>query len=246
MIRDMKRELLGRRIFLGGVSGLVVSACGSAGDAVPDPSTGGSAAGGQGGQGTGGTTGIGGATTSGPGGQGGQGGQGPLDCTPTADNILGPYYRPGAPFVDDLTTPTMEGTRFNLSGKVLDPDCQPIAGALLDFWQADDDGGYDNDGVADPPPDEYVLRGRVETDANGSYSLRTIIPGHYLNGNQYRPAHIHVTVSAAGHESLTTQLYFEGDPYNDIDPFIIDTLIMPLTDVGDEKSSVFDIVLPLS
>src|SRR5690606_34392367 len=100
-------------------------------------------------------------------------------------------------------------------------------GAVLDFWQADDDGGYDNDGVADPPAGEFVLRGKVESDAAGGFSLKTIIPGHYLNGNQYRPAHIHVTVSAPGFASLTTQLYFEGDPYNEIDPFIIDSLIMP-------------------
>src|SRR5690606_12869248 len=179
----------------------------------------------------------------GAGGQPGLGGAGGglLDCTPTADNLLGPYYRPGAPFLDDLTTPAMEGTRLLLSGHVRDPDCQPIAGAVLDFWQADDDGGYDNDGVDDP--EGFVLRGKVETDGAGAYSLKTIIPGHYLNGSQYRPAHIHVTVSAPGFASLTTQLYFEGDPYNEIDPFIIDSLIMALSDVGDAKAATFLFVL---
>jgi catechol 1,2-dioxygenase len=227
---------LGRRIFLGGVGGLVVTACGSAADLTPNVGGAGGGSGGQGQGGSGGQPGVGGA--------GAAGGSGPLDCTPTADNILGPYYRAGAPFADDLTTPDMEGTRFHLSGTVLDPDCQPIAGAVLDFWQADDDGSYDNDGVNDPPAGEYVLRGKVATDAAGGYSLKTIIPGHYLNGNQYRPAHIHVRVSAPGFSSLTTQLYFEGDPYNDIDPFIIDSLIMLLSNVGDAKAAVFDFVLP--
>ena len=74
--------------------------------------------------------------------------------------------------------------------------------------------------------------------SDGSYSFKTIIPGHYLNGSQYRPAHIHVTVTAAGHKSLTTQLYFEGDPYNSIDPFIEDSLIMPPDEPGREKRRV--------
>ena len=47
-----------------------------------------------------------------------------------------------------------------------------------------------------------------------------MLPGRYLNGAQYRPAHVHVKVSAAGHVPLTTQLYFPDDPYNAIDPFI--------------------------
>jgi protocatechuate 3,4-dioxygenase beta subunit len=126
----------------------------------------------------------------------------------------------------------------------VDPDCNPIAGALLDVWQADDTGDYDNDGVDDPPPDVYVLRGRMLTDADGNYSFDSVIPGHYLNGNQYRPAHIHVTVSADGHESLTTQLYFDGDPYNGIDPFIIGSLIMPLEDApGGGVDASFDFVI---
>ncbi|HLU65886.1 MAG TPA: hypothetical protein VKZ63_06405, partial [Kofleriaceae bacterium] len=87
-------------------------------------------------------------------------------------------------------------------------------------------------------------RGKVESDAAGGFSLKTIIPGHYLNGNQYRPAHIHVTVSAPGFASLTTQLYFEGDPYNDIDPFILDSLIMsPVENPDGSLSAAFDLVL---
>jgi protocatechuate 3,4-dioxygenase beta subunit len=167
-------------------------------------------------------------------------------CTPSDDNILGPYYRPNAPFRDDLTERGTLGTRVTVEGRVVDAACQPLAGALIDLWQADDEGGYDNDGKDDPAPEIFVLRGRLYTGSDGRYSFRTIIPGRYLNGQQYRPAHVHVRVSAPGFAQLTTQLYFEGDPYNDIDPFIKDSLIMPLTDVGSEKEAKFDFVLVAS
>jgi protocatechuate 3,4-dioxygenase beta subunit len=138
----------------------------------------------------------------------------------------------------------MPGTRLTVTGRVLSPDCSPLAGAELDVWQADDDGRYDNDGVNDPVGGAYILRGRMTTDEQGRYSFQTVLPGHYLNGAQYRPAHIHVTVSADGHLPLTTQLYFEGDPYNDVDGFIVDSLIMPVADVAGQKECTFDFVLP--
>ena len=99
-----------------------------------------------------------------------------------------------------------------------------LAGVELDVWHATHDGHYDNDGTLKVPG--YLLRGRLRTDAEGRYRLRTIIPGRYLNGRQYRPAHVHVKVRASGFAPLTTQLYFPGDPYNDIDPFIHRSLII--------------------
>ena len=164
-------------------------------------------------------------------------------CTPSDSNILGPYYRPNAPFRNDLADAATDGVRVEVSGRVLNTDCEPLTNALIDLWQADHTGDYDNDGVDDPPDNAFILRGRLNTDSEGKYTFRTIIPGHYLNGANYRPAHIHVRVSADGYAMLTTQLYFEGDPYNDIDPFIEDSLIMPLSDAGDEKRASFDFVL---
>ena len=83
----------------------------------------------------------------------------------------------------------------------------------------------------------------VRTDAKGAYRFETIIPGHYLNGPQYRPAHIHVKVHVGGSELLTTQLYFEGDPYNDVDPFIKQALIMKLDDTGNGRAASYDLVV---
>ncbi len=166
-------------------------------------------------------------------------------CDDTEDNILGPYWREGAPTRSDLVDPpTMKGVRFALAGMVRAEGCKvPLAGATLDFWQADDSGAYD-DGIWPPPPTVYRLRGRVIADKDGRYAIKTIIPGHYLNGSQYRPAHIHVIVQAVGYKKLTTQLYFEGDPYNDIDPYIKKSLIMKLAAANTGKSSTFDFVLP--
>ncbi len=169
-------------------------------------------------------------------------------CMETATNIEGPYYRASAPFRTDLRAGVSKGVLLTLRGRVYGVGCAvPLTDALVDVWQADADGHYDNDGTLMVPPSDFRLRGRAKVDAKGYYEVKTIIPGHYLNGAQYRPAHIHVKVSSAGHRLLTTQLYFEGDPYNGIDPFIKKPLIMKLEDVAaGEKRATFDFVLAAS
>jgi protocatechuate 3,4-dioxygenase beta subunit len=165
-------------------------------------------------------------------------------CMETADNIEGPYYRAAAPFRTDLRAGITKGVLLTLRGRVYGVGCKvPLTDAIVDIWQADSEGHYDNDGTLMVPPSDYRLRGRAKVDASGYFEVKTVIPGHYLNGAQYRPAHIHAKVSAAGHRLLTTQLYFEGDPYNGIDPFIKKPLIMKLEDVSGEKRATFDFVL---
>ena len=158
----------------------------------------------------------------------------------TPDNIEGPYYRLGAPMRADLTDETTLGTRLVVRGRVTDPGCKPVPRALLDVWQADREGRYDNDGHAGQ---KLVLRGKLSTRDDGAFEFRTILPGRYLNGRQYRPAHVHVKISAPGFATLTTQLYFEGDPYNSVDPFIKSPLVMRLGDEGSGKATKFDFVL---
>ena len=166
-------------------------------------------------------------------------------CMETADNIEGPYYRAAAPFRADLRTGVMGGVLLVLRGRVFGVGCAtPLTDAIVDVWQADGDGHYDNDGTLMVPPSDFRLRGQQKVDESGNYEVATVIPGHYLNGSQYRPAHIHVKVSAAGHRLLTTQLYFDGDPYNGIDPFIKKPLIMKLESLpSGEKLAKFDFVL---
>ena len=94
----------------------------------------------------------------------------------------------------------------------------------------------------------FLLRGTMYSDANGLYAFETIVPGPYLNGNQYRPKHIHYKVTKPGFPDLITQLYFEGDPYIPADPWASqpDALlrIIPLNTIGpNQLEGQFDIVL---
>lgn len=160
----------------------------------------------------------------------------PARCgSATADNIEGPFYKSGAPHRAILATSKDRGVPFAVSGLVMGTDCKPLAGADLDIWQADASGAYDNDG--------FRFRGALTTDAQGRWQLRTIIPGRYLNGSQYRPAHIHVKVRAKDRAELTTQLYFAGDPYNAKDPWIVESLIMKHREVGGIRRARFDFVI---
>jgi protocatechuate 3,4-dioxygenase beta subunit len=160
----------------------------------------------------------------------------PPRCGPaTADNIEGPFYKPGAPHRAVLAGPKDAGVPFAVSGTVMNTACKPISGAELDIWQANARGDYDLDG--------FRFRGELKTDAAGRWQLRTIVPGRYLNGSTYRPAHIHVKVRAPGLQGLTTQLYFAGDPYNAKDPFIVDSLIMKHRLEKGVRRARFDFVL---
>jgi len=192
------------------------------------------------------------ATTSG-GGQGGsaatdatsgQGGgsSGPTpSCEETADDIEGPYYKPGAPELvpnDEgraLLSPEEPGERIVLEGRVLGGDCAPLADAELDLWHADAAGTYDLKG--------FVLRGRFRTASDGRFAIDTVLPGRYLNGATYRPRHLHLKVRAKGHAELTTQLYFPGDPYNTTDPFFDERLLVADETVGGERFARFEFVL---
>src|SRR6266568_7567906 len=77
----------------------------------------------------------------------------------------GPFFKPSSPERIDLHEAGMAGRVLQVSGFVLTRGCQPVPGALLDFWQADDGGLYDNKG--------FRLRGHQFSDASGSFRLRT-------------------------------------------------------------------------
>lgn len=147
----------------------------------------------------------------------------------TESSILGPFYVEDAP---DLPlgasiARNAEGDPVIVSGRVLTPEGRPIAGALLDVWQAAPNGLYD----VQKPQSGMDLRGKFRTDANGHYEFRTVKPASYpiphdgpvgrmleaLGRHPYRPAHIHVMVSVPGYEPLTTMLFVEGDKYLDSD-----------------------------
>ncbi len=131
-------------------------------------------------------------------------------CTPTSTDVLGPFYRPGAPSRMTIAAVAEPGDRLVFDGVVVGPDCAPLAGAMLDVWQADKDGRYYEPNGAEP----FRLRGRFQAGADGTWQLHTIRPGNYmLDATLWRPAHLHVTVTHPEYRTLTTQLYFEDDPF---------------------------------
>ena len=168
---------------------------------------------------------------------------------PTEDNILGPFHRPGAPFRAKITPPLAAGIVLLVKGRVWGYDTKkPVAGAVIDIWQASAQGRYDNDDPQDPPAaGGFRNRARVMTDENGAYEFETVHPGRYKNGSEWRPAHVHYWVRHRRYRELITQLYFKGDPYNNADPFIKPSLIMPVSQrtigAGSYELVNFDIVL---
>lgn len=118
----------------------------------------------------------------------------------------GPFYSEDAPSINEnqLAAENEEGTRLIISGQVTNLDCSlVIPNAEIDIWHANEAGAYDNNG--------FTLRGKTTSNAQGFYLFETILPGKYLNGNQFRPSHIHFKITPPDFPTLTTQLYFEGD-----------------------------------
>jgi protocatechuate 3,4-dioxygenase beta subunit len=145
-----------------------------------------------------------------------------IDCIPNADLTPslaeGPFYKIGSPQRSSLIEEDMTGTRLQLSGFVLTSDCQPVAGALLDFWQADNLGVYDNAG--------YRLRGHQCTDENGRYFLETIVPANYPG----RTPHIHVRVESPHSTILVTQIFFPDEPANLTDRIFSPNLLISIVE----------------
>jgi len=141
-------------------------------------------------------------------------------------SVLGPFYIPNAPMLPvggDLILDN-EGDRVVALGRVTSTAGEPIAGALLEFWQNAANGQYSN---VDPEQDDNNLRCRMLSDADGCYSLSTIRPIAYevpddATGGEFiratgrhcwRPAHLHVRVHAEGYEDLVTEVFNTLDQY---------------------------------
>lgn len=149
----------------------------------------------------------------------------------TPEQTEGPYFKPSSPLRASLIEPGMAGTRIAVEGRVLGTDCRPIPRVLIDAWQADDRGRYDNAG--------YRLRGHQFTDDAGRYRLETVVPGLYPG----RTRHIHVKVQAPGHPALTTQLYFPGEAENQRDFIWSPRLVMKVREGDGKKLGTFDFIL---
>lgn len=178
-------------------------------------------------------------------------------CRLTESEILGPFYRFGAPSRRRLAGPDEPGDRLVLSGTVFSSDCRtPLPGALIEVWQTNHAGVYDTNKPGNfTEATTFHLRGILYTNEKGQYEIETIVPGRYpippnLPGlEKYagltRPAHIHVRVMESLHVPVTTQIYFKGDPFIAKDPWAghKPSLAINLKQEGKLRRGVFDVIL---
>jgi len=151
---------------------------------------------------------------------------------PTPALTEGPYFTPQSPKRRSIVPAGAAGTRLTLTGRVLRTNGRPVANALVDFWQADARGAYDNSG--------YRFRGHQFTDGQGRYALQSVVPGLYPG----RTKHIHVKVQAPRKPLLTTQLFFPGVAGNRSDSiFTTDCLVRGWRLVEGRRHARFDFVL---
>ena len=150
----------------------------------------------------------------------------------TPELTEGPFFKANSPERASLLDASTPGTQLVITGTVYGTDCKPVAHALLDFWQADASGVYDNSG--------YTLRGHQYTDANGHYQLTTIVPGLYTG----RTEHIHVKVQAPNGQLITTQLFFPGVAQNDSDGIYNPALLLAIQPGSNPEQAQYNFVVP--
>ena len=167
-----------------------------------------------------------------------------IGTDPTTTDILGPFYRPGAPFKANLIQPGTKGETLHFSGTVIGKDGKtPVNGSLVEIWHCDEMGTYDN------TSDNYVYRASAKTSADGKYHFTTIMPVPYAAGQTLvRPAHIHMRISAKGVQDLVTQIYFKGDKHiaGDIsakDPSALNRVLDMSKNAKNEIVVKFDVYL---
>jgi hydroxyquinol 1,2-dioxygenase len=152
-----------------------------------------------------------------------------FDPAATPATVLGPFHIAGSPVLGygaDMSE-GIAGTPLYIHGTVRDLDGKPVAGAVLDVWQADDDGAYE----AQLDIDEARLRAKYTSREDGTYCVRTIAPlgygipmdgpvGELINRTAiqpYRPAHVHFLLDVPGYDRVITHLFRKGAPYLDSD-----------------------------
>ena len=163
-----------------------------------------------------------------------------LQCTAgtlTPRQIEGPFYTPRTPKRRDIRDSGVNTGLLLVAGRVLDAQCRPLAGAILDFWQTDHKGEYDNHG--------YRYRGHQYTDGDGRFELVTVRPHAYTAMSLFRTPHIHVKVQGPDTPLLTTQIYLpDAEDTNARDGLYDPSLAITYTGrEGSARQATFDFVL---
>lgn len=141
--------------------------------------------------------------------------------------VLGPFHVADAPLreMGDNICLDQKGEDMVVHGRILDTQGNPIEGAVIDVWQANDEGFYDVQQKGIQP--DFNLRGVFSTGSDGRYWFRAVKPRFYpipddgtvgkllgsLGRHPYRPAHLHYILKAQGFETLTTHIFDPDDPY---------------------------------
>lgn len=127
--------------------------------------------------------------------------------SPTPREVLGPFFKKGAPNTPRLHTLGSPGFPLQVTGKVTNTRGEKLPGARVEIWHSDHAGLYDLEG--------FRYRAGLIMDQSSEYAVETILPGHYDD----RPAqHIHYLITAPGHKTLITQAYFATDPFFEGNP----------------------------
>lgn len=180
----------------------------------------------------------------------------------TVGTIEGPYYVPDSPKLPAEATLPMRadepGTPLLFRGQVTNTDGEPLSGAHVEMWHADDHGYYSQYAPGLP---EWNLRGTVVADERGNFGIHTVQPAPYriphdgacgklisaAGWHPWRPAHLHLKVSAPGYQLITSQLYFRGGDYvgNDIAQAVKPQLILDPAPTADGRGDevTYDFVL---
>lgn len=166
---------------------------------------------------------------------------------PTTTDILGPFYRPGAPLRTNLRLANSNGTPIVLKGIIFKEDGKtPVNNAFVEIWHCDEHEVYDN------ASDDYNYRGAQKTKADGKYAFKSILPVPYKadpnDEASWRPAHIHMRVSVPDQQDLITQLYFKDGKYVNTDkwassPQAVNRILAIAKNKSGESEIVFNVIM---
>lgn len=179
------------------------------------------------------------------------------DLPGTEPSLLGPYYIENEPELSEPyelpMRPDEKGEVFYFTGVVKSTEGKPLGNTDVFMWQADADGEYSHFAEGIP---EYNLRGKFKTDAEGRFTVKTIVPAPYkiptdgptgefldhIDSHPYRPAHLHFIFRAEGHDELITQVFFEGDKWleSDVADGVRNTLICHLQKHDDHTTAALE------
>ncbi|WP_329184400.1 intradiol ring-cleavage dioxygenase [Actinacidiphila glaucinigra] len=179
----------------------------------------------------------------------------------TDSTVLGPFHMVDSPEREfgDAIDLIGSGEPCVVTGRVVSVDGTPLPGAKVDVWQADDQGFYDVQQPGEQPQGNG--RGLFETDGQGRFRFRTVVPAHYpiptdgpvgglLNAtgrHPYRPAHIHFIAAAEGHQPVTTHVFVQDSPYLESDAVfaVKKSLVQEFTEVDDpERAAGYGVANP--